>query len=605
MKRINLFTICALYLSMLLSCEAGFMDKYPTTEITDKEFFNTVTDLETYTNGFYGYIPAVYADHGSDNISVHTGAVSTDQMVVSMDQIVIGNVSSSNIKGWNNWDKLRSINFFLVNAAKAAGAPADVDHFVGIAKFFRAKFYFEKVCLYSDVPWYGQPMDTDDERLYKAADPRTLVVDSILGDLQFAVDHIKPDLKTRTRINRYAALALMARVCLHEGTFRKYHPELGLMDKSAPLLEKAVWACEQIMNSGEFMVYGNSAADFGALFASPSLENNREIILQQASSKDLGVTTNTNTVLNWQWSLSRSLMESFLMSDGSPFTQVDGYDRKTYTEVFANRDPRMAETFCFPGFRTTEESLPELPSIKFGGYGQIKYYPKDPALRGGWNNDYTSLPIFRLGEILLVYAEAKAELGLLSQADLDKSLNLLRDRVGMPRMDMGRANTIVDPVLAAYYPNVAGASRGVLLEIRRERRVELACEGFRANDLKRWAAGEHFADNNQGVYIPYLGAYDMSGDNEPDLAILASPGETSPIDHLTEEQKTRLSYYYLKTKDGADDGFYLSEGTKGFVCFTAYRKNPRSFVSPKYYYLPIPKQQLLLNPKLTQPFGWE
>jgi hypothetical protein len=276
------------------------MDKYPETEITAKEFFNAVSDLETYTNGFYGYIPAVYTDYGSDNISIHTGAISTDQMVVSMDQVVIGNVSSSNIKGWDDWDKLRSVNFFLTHAGEAIGVQADVDHFIGIARFFRAKFYFEKVCLYSDIPWYNHPLETNDELLYKAADPRTLVVDSILSDIQFAVDHIKPDLKTKTRISRYAALALMARICLHEGSFRKYHEELNLTNHYKPLLEKAVWACEQIMNSGEFAITGNSAADFGALFISPSLDNNKEVILQQASNKELGISTNTNTVLNWQ-----------------------------------------------------------------------------------------------------------------------------------------------------------------------------------------------------------------------------------------------------------------------------------------------------------------
>ena len=602
---INSATISTLCTLLLLSCSSDFMDKYPETEITEKEFFNTVSDLETYTNGFYSYIPAVYADYGSDNISIHTGAISTDQMVVSMDQIVVGNISSSNVKGWNNWSKLRSINFFLAHAGKATGIQADIDHFIGIARFFRAKFYFEKVCLYSDVPWYNHPSETNDELLYKAADPRALVVDSILNDIQLAVSYIKPDLKTKTRISRYSALALMARICLHEGSFRKYHEELKLTGDYKPLLEKAAWACEQIMSSGKFGITGSSGADFGALFNSPTLDNNREVILQQASSKELGVTTNTNTVLNWQWSLSRSLMESFLMNDGTPFTKAAGYAQKTYTEVFENRDPRLAETICFPGFKKSATSKPELPNIKFGGYGQIKYFPKDEALRGGWNLDYTSLPIFRLGEIVLIYAEAKAELGTLTQADLDNSLNLLRARVGMPPLNMSVANATIDPLLEAYYPNVTGENKGVILEIRRERRVELACEGLRANDLKRWAAGEHFADNNQGVYIPYLGAYDMSGDGIPDLAILASLTDTAPIAYLAEDVKKNLSRYYLKTKDGADEGFYLSESTKGFVCFTAYQKNPRSFVAPQHYYLPIPKQQLLLNPKLQQPFDWK
>jgi hypothetical protein len=606
MKKINSIITGTLYLFLLVSCDADFLERYPKTAITDKEFFNTVTDLETYTNGFYSYIPPVYADYGSDNLSIHTGSLSNDQMIISMDQVVIGNVSSSNIKGWDNWNKLRSINYFLANAGKATGSAADLNHFQGIARFFRAKFYYEKVMDYSDVPWYNTPLATTDEALlYKAADPRTLIVDSVLSDLQFAVDHIKPELKTKTRINRYAALALMARICLHEGTFRKYHAELKLENDYTRFLEKAVWACEQITAGGEFAITGSSVADFAALFSSASLDNNKEIILQWAASKDLGVTTNTNTVLNWQWSLSRSLMESFLMADGTPFTQTAGYDRKNYLDVFKNRDPRLAETICFPGFKRSPDSSPELPGIKFGGYGQLKFFPKDEALRGGWAMDLNSLPIYRLGEIVLIYAEAKAELGTLTQADLDHSVNLLRTRVGMPALNMSQANATIDPALAAYYPNVGGANKGVLLEIRRERRVELACEGLRAADLKRWAAGEHFADNNQGIYIPQLGAYDMSGDGEPDLAILASPTETGPIDNLPDEQKKRLSYYYLKTKDGVDEGFYLSEGTKGFVSFTAYQKNPRTFVAPKYYYTPIPKQQVLLNPQLKQPFGWE
>lgn len=595
--------ISILFVATLFACDSDFLERYPQTEITEKEFFNTVTDLETYTNGFYRYYSWVYADQGSDNISIYTGTNIIDQMVM-------GNVSSANIGdkgGWttSNWGQLRNINFFLQHASRATGAEEDLKHYIGLGHFFRAKYYYDKVSKYSDVPWYSVALNTEDEAVYKAKDPRALVVDSILKDLEFAVAHIKPELKSKTRVNKYAALTHMARICLHEGTYRKYHEEIGLTSDYVRFLEKAIWACEQIMNSGQFEITGNSGNDYGLLFRSASLDNNKEVIMQKASDKDLGVSNNSHSVLNWQWSLSRSLMESFLMADGTPFTQQADYKTKTYLEVFENRDPRFAETFVFPGFKTTEEGMPELPGIKFGGYGQIKFYPREQELRGGWNLNYTSHPIYRLGEVLLIYAEAKAELGTLTQQDLDKSINLLRSRVGMPHLNMATANTTIDPVLAAYYPNVSGANKGVILEIRRERRVELSCEGRRVNDLKRWAAGSHFADDNQGIYIPYLGAYDMTGDGEPDLAILASPDDTAPIANLTEEQRNKLVYYYLKTSGGTDEGFYLTEGNKGFVAFTAYQKNPRKFEAPKYYYMPIPRQQTILNPKLEQPFGWE
>ena len=211
---------------------------------------------------------------------------------------------------------------------------------------------------------------------------------------------------------------------------------------------------------------------------------------------------------------------------------------------------------------------------------------------------------------MLVFAEAKAELGQLTQQDLDKSINKLRDRadVKMPFLDMAAANANPDPVLAAYYPEVTGANKGVILEIRRERRVELACEGLRVEDLKRWGAGARLADSNQGIYIPGLGAYDMTGDGEPDVAILENPTATAPIDHLTNEQKENLVVTrYLKKADNTDEGFYLTgaDGKSGHIGFTTFIKVPRSFVSPKHYYYPIPKQQTILNPNLTQPFGWQ
>jgi hypothetical protein len=171
-------------------------------------------------------------------------------------------------------------------------------------------------------------------------------------------------------------------------------------------------------------------------------------------------------------------MESFLIADGTPFTLCEEYERKTYLEVFENRDPRMAETICFPGFKRTTESTSELPSIKFGGYRQIKYFANDEALRGGWNQDYTSLPIFRLGEIMLIYAEAKAELGTLMQADLD---------------------------------------------------------------------------------------------------ILPSPDDTTPIEHLSEEEKKNLSYYYLKTPDGDGRRFLPERGEKGICLFYCLREESAQF----------------------------
>jgi len=592
-------------LILLGSCE-DFLERIPKTELNEEAFFNNVADLEAYTNSFYAYLPSpagpdIFSDLGTDNVTIF------GNYTVGVNQVVMGNVSSSNLTGannWNNWANLRRINFFLANVEKAEGNEADINHFIGMARFFRALFYYSKVKNYSDVPWYDEPLGEADERLYKGSDTRATVMDNVLADIEFAANNIRPALGNRNRINRFAALTAMARICLFEGTFRKYHSEINLQNDYRRFLEKAVWACEQVMASELFDI----TASYGALFDSDNLNTNREIILQQSTSAALGVGNNTHVVLSEYWGLSRSLMESYLMKDGTPFTQQPGYETKTYLEVFEDRDPRFAQTFCPPGFkRSPQQLVPELPSILFGGYGQIKFFPKREEQRRGWNMNYTSMPIFRYAEVLLVYAEAKAELNNLTQEDLDKSVNKLRDRadVKLPFLNMAAANANPDPVLAAYYPLVTGANQGALLEIRRERRVEMACEGLRLEDLKRWGSGERFADSNQGIYIPGLGAYDMTGDGEPNVAILASPSETGPIEHLTAEQRARLVIRYLIRADNTDEGFYLTDKTSGHIGFTTFHRVPRKFESPKHYYFPIPSQQILLNPNLKQPFGWE
>lgn len=581
-----------------VSCD-DFLDRAPLTEITEEGFFNNANDLETYTNGFYSYVNAPYNDAGTDN--VYYAADNTT------DQVMSGLVSSQNIGGWDDWNQLRTINFFLDHAKNVANvSPEERDHYIGIARYFRAQFYLDKVKSYSDVPWYGTAMSVDDSLLYKKADARAVVMDSVLNDIQFAADHIKEDLGTRTRISRWAALASMARICLYEGTYRKYHSELNLGNDYKRFLEKAVEACQTIMKSGNFSIYGKNGDDYAALFCSPSLNDNPEIILQVASDKTLGVGNNTHSVLDWQWALSRSLMETYLTKEGKPFTSVSGYDKKTFNEVFEDRDPRLKATFAYPGFKknpTDTEGF--LAKLTYGGYDQLKFFPLDPDLRLGWGMDYTSLPVYRYAEVLLNYAEARAELGQLTQEDIDNTINQLRDRVQLPHLDMAQANANPDPVLEKQYPNVSGANKGVILEIRRERRVEMACEGLRWSDIQRWCVGDLYAEKNEGVYFPKLGAYDFNADGKYDVTILKSEADTARIADIPEADRQKLTIYYLKKKDGSDDGFYLTNGESGHVAFTSQQKIPRSFKAPQYYYRPIPAHQIELNHNLKQPFGWQ
>jgi hypothetical protein len=188
--------------------------------------------------------------------------------------------------------------------------------------------------------------------------------------------------------------------------------------------------------------------------------------------------------------------------------------------------------------------------------------------------------IFRYGEILLIYAEARAELGILSQQDLDKSVNLLRDRAGMPHLTV---DCPLDPVIAAKYPDVSGAFQNVILEIRRERRIELACEGMRYDDLMRWKAGALLAKPFLGEYIPGLGAYDWNGDGVIDVELVTNT-PTQPYQRQV----------------GVD--IFLSNGNSGNVV-----PNPsltKTFDESKNYLFPLPATELLLNKSLAQNPNW-
>ncbi|MFD1768328.1 RagB/SusD family nutrient uptake outer membrane protein [Sphingobacterium suaedae] len=595
LKRLPLLSVIFLF----LGCNDDFMDRVPTTSISSESFFNSVSDLKTYTDGFYSYLSSPILDGGSDNIAHHNSGSTIDQMMR-------GGITPQNAAVWS-WTQLRNINFFLENYNRVTGNKADIDHYAGIARFFRARFYIEKVRTYGDVPWYSHSLKTlDTELLHKKQDPRTLIVDSIFADLDFAVEHIQPK-GHKSTITKWAALAQMAQFALYEGTFRKYHTYLGLDQTAASFLEKAANAADEIMTKGEFSISKTGGVDraYRELFISENLQANPETILYLDYDKSLNVRRNAHTVLDYEWALSQSLMETYLMKDGTRFTEQHNYKTKDIHSIFENRDPRLSQTFMVPGFQSVNAESPHRLKPTLGGYNQIKFYPEVVDMIS-WEAAYTDAFVFRYAEILLIYAEAKAELGkLTSQSDLDRSVNLLRERVNMPKMLLSQVQSDIDPVLKSYFRNVSGEQAGVILEIRRERRIELACEGFRQTDLFRWESGALLEDQQQGMYVKGLGAMDVTGDGKVDIAILASSAETGPISSLPEDVKKGLTLYYLKDDNGNNTSFYLENGTNGHIMFTVARDNKKDFVAPKHYYYPIANSEMVLNgSNLVQSYGW-
>ncbi len=594
-KYIAIIGICI----AMSSCQDDFMDRYPQTSISPEAFFKSEEDLELYVNGLLS-MPGMgnyLADQSSDNMAT-TGAI-------EIKNIMTGSPSSQTItSGWD-WSRLRNINYFLDNYQKATAPDEAVAHYVGLARYYRAQFYFGMIKRYSNVPWYDKTLNPGDEDLYKTQDSREQVMAKVLEDLEYAAEHVRETSPEGTP-NVWAVKAFYARLALYEGTYRKYHTELGLGGTSGQFLQIAVDQATDVVNSWKFSLYstGKPNQDYATLFNSTNLVGNPEVILVNAYdvNKDRSSDNNTGIFGDYEQSPSRDMVMSYLMSDGTPYTDQANFKAKGFVEEFQNRDPRLMQTMAYPGWIREPNTTPYIQTLNknFTGYHQLKGFKNTTN-----NVDRASVdfPVYRYAEILLTLAEAKAELEQLSQADLDNTVNLLRSRVGMPALVMSTANANPDQFQAAKYPNLSGSNLGVLLEIRRERRVELAMEGFRYDDLMRWHAGKLLEQIPQGMYFPGLGKYDMTGDGVEDI-ILVDKDTTIPVGDAKEKNSLGVALIYYKAgliSENVDVFLENGEGGGNMVTET----KARNFEEPKYYYRPVPMQQMVLNPNLVQIYGWE
>lgn len=592
------FTLLAAAL-LAVSCNDDFMERQPQTEIGVASYFNTEEDLKMYCYNLYDFpdFNNYTADAGTDN------QATTD--VVEVKNIMLSpNPNSTTITCDWDWSRLRTINLFLENCERADVNEETLAHYQGVARFFRARFYMEKVKKYSDVPWYDKALTTADEDLYKARDPRADVVQHIFEDYQFAADHIQTGQESGA-VDKWTALTFMARHALYEGTFRKYHEELNLQSTADQFLRMAVDAADQVMKEGGFSLYstGNPETDYHTLFESADLNGNPEIILGRFFDRKISS--------NGFWAFmfgnyipcpTKDLVQSYLMRDGSYYSSQPGYETKQFVEEFQDRDPRMAQTLAYPGWELVN-TMTYAPGAgiyvqnlnkNFSGYHQIKGFVNNKE------EDYylgIDMPVLRYAEVLLTYAEARAELGELTQADLDRTINLIRARVGMPSLTM---NPQPDPVMQRAFPGISP----VLLEIRRERRVELALEGFRFDDLMRWKAGKLLEKEPEGIYFPALGKFDLTGDGVEDIYLIPSTQDI-PAEENKESNSLgkKLTYYRTGTIDDGNATVYLTNGTSGNILTI---KDMGTFEEPKFYYRPIPRHEMDLNPNLApQSFGWE
>ena len=239
----------------LLSCSEN-LDKFPLDSLTPKQAFANEKDLQLYVNSFYQMVPSAQAVYGESGVIqgyyLHGNVMNDLSIWDQKNTYLHGGFTSKDAQGWS-WGDLRNINYFLENYSIADIPTEKKNHYAGIARFFRAWFYYDKVNLFGDVPWYGKVLTSADPDLYKARDPRTLVMDSVLADIDFAIANINNTKSaTASSISKWTALALKSRIWLYEGTFRKYHTELNLRGTANSWLQYAESAAKELMESRQY-----------------------------------------------------------------------------------------------------------------------------------------------------------------------------------------------------------------------------------------------------------------------------------------------------------------------------------------------------------------
>ena len=608
MKKTSIVAVVALCLAAT-SCE-DFLTRENPNSIESEFFFTDESSLKLYSNGLLrSYSTAIMDFINGDRYSDTQNW--DGEYLFYTDRYTIKESTS-----WS-WTALRSINYYLENMRKAEAPAAVLDHYEGVGKVFRALFYFDKLQTFGAVPWYDFVIDSQDkDALYKDRDSRSEVFRHIFDDLEYACEHCSGDAAYRNRsnyINKYVALALKSRICLFEGTYRKYHPvdpstgqawTAAEKEDGEKYLREASKACEAIMSSGIYSLTDDPAkrkTQYRDMFicadACGSYMN--EIIWAKDYNSELDVNNKSYSINDYMinaqhanYSFNRDFVMTYLNLDGTPFTSKysgKDYYKATFAEECTGRDYRLAQTIRTPGFtRSSVHYAPDLVYAKTG-YQPCKWLTDDLGRDEINSATDTDVPLIRYAEVLLNYAEAKAELGECTPDVWNKTIKPLRERAGVKSIYPQTA----DPYMVEYF--LGSVTDPILLEIRRERGTELTMENMRQRDIRRWHMGELLVKAKTGIWIPALDVeLDLDGDGVNDNIVSAVITEKPGLKVLTVNHNG-------SSKSGA--GHILSEGDHGYIITnTAIVEKYRW--EEKKYLMPVPASSITFNDGLSQNYGW-
>ncbi len=536
------FTFCL----GLSSCQD--IDLLPKTDLSDPQFWKSAADYRAQVNRLYTTTESFGTKDTDSDIGYELNENTTSN----------GTLIAPNSDGlWNQCAvDIRQCNTVIAKAQEYDGDISEISRYVAEARFFRAYNFFRMVLRYTDVPMDTIVLTTESEELYAKRAKQAEVEDFILKELDMAAKNLplQGELTSaeKGRVTRGAAEALKARVALFAGTWAKYW---GNRSDYAQLLQQAIDAARSVINSGEYTLYeGGGDQSYRRLFIEDG-DDSPEGILDSRYYKDIRMHSAGNSVYwGWRGTPTKKMADMYLCkSTGLPITatgsEFKGYE--TIESEFDNRDPRMKQTFLMPGTTYLSAQIgQDVCSPKFTtrpetrtGYKLYKFMGEAFT---GVNESTYDYHIIRYAEVLLILAEATYEKnGSIGDDVLDQSINVVRSRKGveMPRL----TNAFVNE----HNLNMRD-------EIRRERTVELAFEGFRRDDLRRWKTAE-------AELTPAIRGIKYKGTEYEEQQVL-NDGNPGLVDA---------------------EGFLIVEPAAN-----------RHFTNPKNYYYSLPLDELYLNPNL-------
>lgn len=542
--------------ALSVSCNDAFLDRYPMDQITDENFWQTEEHVKSVANTFTASLRGKYWLNMTEAM-----ADSAPWAVTTAFRTIGGGNYATDISQINTiWEEsytyIGRTNYYLANYQRAVNVSDEVkERYAAEAYFYRAYNYWLLTSYFGDVPYITDVLSVDSPDVYRGRDKRADIIDAITKDLEdhyrALPEYIEAGSDEFGRVSQTAALALLSRIYLYNERW-----------------EDAVNAAERAMASTYYSLYktGNPDVDYKNLFnytgRASRNANNHETLLAFVYNYSLGEDARTSHNLSrelWvpndysRFVPTKSTIESYLTDKGEIW---DPSTVSTYEEVFEHRDPRMTQSILKPGSpweggadgninnqdpkTFTYPLLVNLRSgcMTYSGYYITKYV--EPSTVGSVSHDDNDIILIRYAEVLLNYIEAKERLGNVTQDDLDRTINQLRDRVSMVHLELGKLP----------------AGSDLRTEIHRERRVELFFEGHRYFDLIRWKEGERLGEDLLGVKRSWLDQSRLSVD----------------LNNLTWKNVNGEEYLVIETG--------------------------RTFVDPKHYLLSVPFKQSQLNPNL-------